>query len=207
MGTGMAPGARLAFMDLSSANSDVVLAPYDYGEGYASNTYDVGARIHSGACGAGAGAHSLGCMLGQGLGAYQPLPNALPSPPDVAPAHSTPELRLASAHSLGSPQPAPSPSPPLSPSPLLPPPTRRRLAADSWGSDVISYDGSAASLDAWAYENPEFVATIAAGNYGESDGVYKWVAALPAPNKLTRFNLTPACGSLRQRPRPLPALP
>lgn len=45
--------------------------------------------------------------------------------------------------------------------------------ADSWGSDVISYDSSAASLDQWVYDKPEFVAAIAAGNYGEQDGIYK----------------------------------
>ena len=45
--TGMAPGAKLAFMDLSSGNSDVVWTPGDLGNSYFQRTFSMGARVHS----------------------------------------------------------------------------------------------------------------------------------------------------------------
>lgn len=51
--TGMAPGARLAIIDLSSGSQGYVAAPDDLAQGYFDPTYAAGARVHSGARGRG----------------------------------------------------------------------------------------------------------------------------------------------------------
>ena len=57
-----------------------------------------------------------------------------------------------------------------------------RVHSDSWGSDVIVYDYSAASLDRWLWEHPDFVSVFAAGNYGSEDG-YRSTVTSPATSK------------------------
>jgi hypothetical protein len=57
-----------------------------------------------------------------------------------------------------------------------------RIHSDSWGSDVIVYDYSAASLDLWLWEHPDFVSVFAAGNYGTEDE-YRTTITSPATSK------------------------
>jgi len=84
--TGMAPGAKLAFMDLSRGRASAVWTPGNLARSYFPRTYAAGARVHS----------------------------------------------------------------------------------DSWGSDVAVYDGLAASVDRFAWDNPDFLPVFAAGNYGDT---------------------------------------
>jgi subtilisin family serine protease len=69
--TGMAPGARLGFMDLSSADGSGVMVPDDLDAGYFPLAFNRGVRIHSGewlrrgcgrGCSGGAAAGSGGCL-------------------------------------------------------------------------------------------------------------------------------------------------
>mmetsp|Transcript_31546 Transcript_31546/g.89554 ORF Transcript_31546/g.89554 Transcript_31546/m.89554 type:complete len:1752 (-) Transcript_31546:144-5399(-) len=41
-----------------------------------------------------------------------------------------------------------------------------RIFSESWGSDSATYDGLAQGVDEMSWENPEFLAIIAAGNFG-----------------------------------------
>ena len=41
-------------------------------------------------------------------------------------------------------------------------------AADSWGASSIYYDDMAAQVDLYSWQNPQFLAVIAAGNDGSS---------------------------------------
>ena len=57
-----------------------------------------------------------------------------------------------------------------------------RVHSDSWGSNLVFYDGAAASLDRWTHEHDDFVSVIAAGNYGREQRFNSTVTS-PATSK------------------------
>jgi subtilisin family serine protease len=57
-----------------------------------------------------------------------------------------------------------------------------RVHSDSWGSNLVFYDGAAASLDRWTHEHDDFVSVVAAGNYGREQRFNSTVTS-PATSK------------------------
>ena len=49
---------------------------------------------------------------------------------------------------------------------------------DSWGSNMVTYDYDAASLDRFANSNPAFLSIFSAGNYGQYRSDYNTTVRL-----------------------------
>ncbi len=62
---GLAPDAKVAFIDLASRTSGGIYTPQDLSEAYYPFSYDVGARVHSDSWGSGAVAQDYDFMASE----------------------------------------------------------------------------------------------------------------------------------------------